>query len=247
MTSWREVEDLGLHEEFDELDPMAAPVSDYAVQGDEEGEPDDVLARRNEPWTPDAGFPDSTGILRVWIDETKLITKVRLTPSWRDRIGKLSLAQAFAQSFAFINSYAPDTAGTGTLDSNPARQAERPLSWDRLDFLTRQTARLQEQLGRLGPEADGHWVGKPAVGHSPDKLAAIELTLTGELGRIEFHPRKLDEARVRQVTDAVVRAHADARANFNPGHYVAGERDAIQAQLRDLRDETLAMMRRGFR
>ncbi|MGA4507200.1 hypothetical protein ACQB6R_05745 [Propionibacteriaceae bacterium G1746] len=240
---------MSLDDEFDEFDPVAAPVLGIdADVADETGDDDlSLLVRPNEPWTPEAGFPDTFGVLRLWVDDTKLITKVRLSPSWREKLGKRPLTHAFAQAFSFINSYDPDTSDSGLLDTDKSREAKYPLSWDRLDHLTRESARVSDRIDTLGDGGRGHWEGKPAVGESPDRLAAIELTLEGDLASVVFHPQKLDEARIRQVTDAVVRAHANARANFVPGRYVPGERDELTAQLNDIRQEMLAMMRRGFR
>lgn len=245
LTTWREVEDLGFDDYVDDLDPMAAPVGSFGVEPEDEER--DILARPDEPWGPALGFPDGYGVCRVWTDETGLITKVRVSASWREKLGrKVHLSMPFAQAFALVNSYFP-VEERSALVQDPDHVASHPLSWDRLDALTREIGKVSRQLQDLGTGGAGHWEGKLAIGQSPDKLAAIELTEQGQLGRIIFNTPKLEESRIRQITDAVVRAHADARANFVPSTYVEGERDRLQAELSNLRNETLAMMRRGFK
>ncbi|MGA4668650.1 hypothetical protein ACPCG0_02425 [Propionibacteriaceae bacterium Y1923] len=238
---------MGFDDFVDDLDPMAAPVGTFGAEPEEVDEDIDVLSRADETWHPGLGFPDGYGVCRVWTDETGLITKVRVSASWREKLGKkVHLSMPFAQAFALVNSYFPVEAKSA-LEQDNNHQAKYPLSWERLDTLTREMANLTQRLEAMGDGGAGHWKGKRALGESPDKLAAIELTEHGQLGRIIFNTPKLEESRIRQITDAVVRAHADARANFVPSTYVEGERDRVQAELRELRNETLAMMRRGFK
>lgn len=237
MTTWREVGDV-IDEEFDEFDPMAAP--GYSTIGEDEEEVDS-----SPEWGPDKGFPDGLGIARLWTDETGLIIKARLSPSWREKLGKGSLASHFAQSFSLINTYYAKSE-TESLDSDKTREAKYPLSWERISHYSRRAADLRSQLADLGPRAHGTWQGKPAVGESPDRLVAIQLTIEGMLGEITFDKAKLEQSRVRQITDGIVRAHANARANFVPPTYVPGEGDQLREELRDIRNEMLAMMRRGF-
>lgn len=245
VTRWQEVDDLGLDQEFDELDPMAAPVGAVSDAEDEDGG-DGLFGEARGPWDPTSGFPDGLGVLRIWIDDEGRITKVRLSPSWREKLGKTPLAVAFGQSFTYINSWArPEAKGVDL--SADDRQASQPFGWEQIDRIARRTTQLQEQLDSLGPEAEGQLRGRKVVGESPDKLCAITLELNGELGGIQFNGRKLAESRVRDVTDAVVKAHAAALAEFEPGEYVAGEADRLRNELQGLRNEALAMMRRGFR
>ncbi|CAI9407891.1 hypothetical protein [Aestuariimicrobium sp. T2.26MG-19.2B] len=254
MTRWQEVDDLGLDEEFDELDPMAAPVSgftppdqDLVDQDDWQGDDEvDVLAEGRGPWEPSHGFPDGYGVVRVWVDDDKRITKVRLSPSWREKSGRTPLVMAFASSFTYINSYGRDDSPSDLLQVDEG-EASRPFSWEQIDELARRTEQLTERLGALGPESEGQWRGTEAVGESPDKLCAIRLELNGDLGSIQFNERKLAQSRVREVTDAVVKAHAAALANFQPAQYEPGEADRLTGELQGLRNEALAMMRRGFR
>lgn len=246
MTQWLEVIDVA-DEEFDELDPMAPPGQGFD-DADESVDELDVLDRGDRPWGPEAGFPDGYGVLRVWTDDTGLITKVRVSPSWRERLAKsrAHLSMPFAQAFALVNSYY-HSESSNALQQDDQREARHALSWERIDEVSRELERLKGELDGMGPEQAGHWEGGLAIGQSPDKLVAIELTLHGDLGRIQFNNRKLEDCRVRQITDAVVRAHADARAQYQSPTYIEGEHDRVSAQLTDLRNELLAMMRRGFR
>ncbi|MBO1031598.1 YbaB/EbfC family nucleoid-associated protein [Tessaracoccus sp. SD287] len=242
MTSWREVADLNLDDEFDELDPMTAPSASF---GEEEPEEADALEHTG-PWTAARGFSDPHGAVRVWVDETVTINKVRMSPSWRDRVGKQGLEAAFGLVFLQINNYFRDLLPAESLAADD-RTAKRPLHWDTMWELCQRNERIRSQLAQLGPESDGRWVGQSATGVAPDRSVAITLNVHGQLERIEFGKQWLEAARIRQISDAVVRAHQDAKAQFVPPTYEPGERDRLQHEMSDNRHELLAMMRRGFK
>lgn len=242
VTSWREATALGLDDEFDELDPMSAPSANF---GAEEPEELDAL-EQSGPWTAARGFSEPHGAVRVWVDDSVTITKVRMSPSWRDRVGRNGLQAAFGLVFLQINNYFRDLLPAESLAADD-RTAKRPLHWDTMWEMSQRNERIRAQLSELGPEADGRWVGQPVTGVAPDRSVAITLNIHGQLDRIEFAKQWLESARIRQVSDAVVRAHQDAKARFVSPTYEEGERDRLQNEMSDNRHELLAMMRRGFK
>lgn len=241
MTRWTEVADLELDTEHDELDPMAAPLDSI---GAEDQEIDDL--EQQGPWTAASGFSDPHGAVRVWVDDDVIISKVRMAPSWRERVGSGGLEAAFGLAFLQINNYFRDDTPEESL-SGDDREARQPLGWHAMYELTLRNRRIREQIASLGPEASGRWVGESVTGVSHDKLVGITLDLHGKLERIEFSKSALDGARIKQISDAVVKAHREARARFVPPHYEEGLRDELLKEVADNRNELLAMMRRGFK
>lgn len=233
---------MNLDDEFDELDPMGPPRGSF---GEEEPDEADAL-EPSGPWTAARGFSDPHGAVRVWVDDEVTINKVRMSPSWRERVGRGGLESAYGLVFLQINNYFRDLVPAQSLESDN-RTARRPLHWDSMWELCQRNDRIRAQLEQLGPEGDGKWIGHPATGVAPDRTVAITLDLHGRLERIEFRKQWLEQARIRQISDAVVRAHQDAKARFVPPVYEEGERDRLQNEMSDNRNELLAMMRRGFK
>ena len=254
MTRWQEVDDLQLDQEFDEFDPMAAPT--HSGMDTDDQEPDDLDPRGESadedelfstgPWTAEAGFTDPSSSVRVWVDEEQIISKVRISPSWRERVGSGGLEQAFGLCFLQINNYFREPSPATSMEGDD-RFAKMPLRSSDMVAIIRRNDEIRSHLKTLGPEAQGNWKGSPSVGVTPDKSVALTLDLHGKLARIEFNSAWLEQARVRQISNAVVRAHREARALFVPPTYEEGERDRLTAEMVDNRKELLAMMRRGFK
>ena len=63
--------------------------------GDDQSHPDDDLlvpTGAGEEWTPDQGYPDSSLSVRIWVDDDRRLTKVRISNRWRDRARGTSLS-----------------------------------------------------------------------------------------------------------------------------------------------------------
>lgn len=248
MTTWREVEDLGLDEERDDLDPAAAPGSGPV---EEQPEVDAEYSLDNDdelrgPWTPLDGFADRDRAVRVWVDDDVTISRVRVSSLWRERVGEKRLTNAFLSCFFQINNHFRSPLDAMSFDGD-GREASEPLSWDGMWALLERNRRIAAEVADLGPEDDGRWVGACVTGVSPDRTAAITLNVHGLLDGIEFNRTWLASARGRQIGDAVVRAHRHAKAQFVPPTYEEGKRDQLLQEMADNRFELLAMMRRGFK
>ena len=145
-----------------------------------------------------------------------------------------------------INNYFRPAPETEALEQDD-RKAKQPMSWSSLAMIKGQNQRIREQMATLDASAEGRWVGKDVKGASPDKGVAITLDLHGKLAYIEFNDSWLETARVKQISDAVIRAHQAAKECFSPPVYEEGLRDQLEKELADNRNELLAMMRRGFK
>lgn len=237
-------------ESTDAGDDDAAPLDGFGgrARGDDtEDEELFTMSGDRGPWTPEAGFNDATNMVRVWVDEDQVINKVRINPSWREKIKDAGALQyAFGTIFIQINNYYRPSPATIELETDQ-REAREPLSWDSMMKIYTEFQRLQDEFESLGPESSGSWNGQETVGHSKKNHVQITLDLHGALANIAIDPKLLEHSRVKEVSDAVIQAHRDARDRHQPATYEPGERDRIMDQLQDNRLELLAMMRRGFK
>ncbi len=209
---------------------------------------DDIEVNPLDPpteWTKDLGFPEPYGVLRIWVDDDDLITKVRITPIWREKLGKTPLAHAFGIAFTFINNYRGHVEGS--LDDDPLPTADvPPLTSDNLAALTAEMDELGAELDAMGRDDYGHWVGSPAEGSVANGCVVLTLDEQGRLGGITFDPEWLETATVRNVSLAVVQAHRAARDAWRPPAYEPGPADELRQRWNDLRMRKVAMVMRGF-
>lgn len=254
MTQWSELEDIVTEEEFDEYDPLAPMVTTddptaAELETDQLSDPLD-----SGPWSPDKGFQDGAQVLRVFVDEDKHIVKVRMSPNWRERITKVNpkaseaegLSKAFRTTFIQIAVLDAGSVDQSDEELDNDREAKEPLTWDAINKTIQASRSVAEQLDALGDGGFGQFQGQETVGTAEGNKVRLTLGVRGFAENVEFDPAWLDESRVKQVCDAVVAAYANARERFVPPTYVPGERDGLLEQQRDLRNEMLAMMRRGF-
>lgn len=259
MTTWSELDDLGLDGETDEYDPLNPLSCGGSFDAPEGGGEDDVFGgERIASLNPDgsfnlsAPFADPTGTVRLWIDEDANIVKARLSPSWRDRFGKVGrsaedeLVGAIKTCFMQINNFRQDWDEVD-IDGQQVPEAAEPLTWEALGRLNGQVERLASQLAELGPdEGYGELRGEGSVGTAARRKLAVEISPRGLYADVKIDRTWLAESRVSQITDALVEAAADARDKFVPAVYEPGERDQISSELQSVRSQMRSLMRRGF-
>lgn len=199
-------------------------------------------------WSPASGFADPQGTVRIWLDDQQRISRVRLSPNWRERLhGTRGLEMVFTVVFLAINEHIPAEVPMPALAlDDETRQARHPLSWEAMNALHQRDQELLEQLADLPPEGYGRWVGDQAVGHSREGSTSIALTPQGQLQSVHFSKSFVDEAPVEAIEASVIEAHRDAQAHYEPPVYEPGEADRLTNALQENRLELLAMMRRGF-
>lgn len=196
-------------------------------------------------WSKELGFPDPYGVLRIWVDDDDLITKVRITPIWREKLGRTPLSQAFGITFTFINNYRGPADATVADDPLPTHGVP-PLSAENLQMLSEQMAAVASDLDAFGPADYGRWVGTPAEGSVVNDAVVLSLDEHGRLSGVRFDPDWLESATVRNVSLAVVQAHRAARQNWRPPTYQPGPADELRQRWNDLRMRKVAMVMGGF-
>lgn len=262
MTNWSDLEDVSMTEEWDEYDPLA-PMSMGSLEADSDpdqgdGDEFETSHRMLEDGSInyDKPFSGPQGTVRIWIDEDRAITKVRLSPSWRERLsvpaggGAETLSQAFAVAFVAINNIdraTTHTEGRVDLDGGDVEPANRPIAWDDLARLQRRSDAVMARFDQLD-DSEGHgvWHAEKAVGRAGGDKVIVTMDHTGRYEGITFDSAWLESARVREVTLAVTAAAADAKSRVRPGTYEPGERDQLFEELGSIRTEMKSLMKRGF-
>ncbi|MGJ6981451.1 hypothetical protein ACSDQ9_13135 [Aestuariimicrobium soli] len=260
MTNWSDLEDVSMTEEWDEYDPLA-PMSMGSLEADSDAEDGDEFASSRRMLEDgsinyDKPFADPLGMVRVWIDADRAITKVRMSPNWRDRLpssagtGAEALTRAFSAAFVSINNVdrtETHTDGRVNLDGAEAEPATRPIAWDDLARLQRRSDQVMQRFDQLD-DSEGHgvWHAEQAVGRAGGDKVVVTMDHTGRYLGITFDGAWLEGARVREVTTAVTAAAAEAKARVRPGTYEPGERDELFEELSSIRTEMKSLMKRGF-
>jgi hypothetical protein len=209
---------------------------------------DDLLVPTGagEEWTPDQGYPDSSLSVRIWVDDDRRLTKVRISNRWRDRARGTSLSSMFDEAFLLANA----TLGSSTLPVAPAPEEAAPtdvLSWDSLDAILAETTRLAKEaaaLDQLPPDqvTPNRWVGVPVEAYSANQMVAVRLSVQGRTEKVAFSEPWLRQARVAEVCDAVLEAHRNAYAQFVPPVFEPGDRQRLADAYARLQNQSMALL-----
>lgn len=199
-------------------------------------------------WSPEDGYPDSTGSVRIWVDDDRRVTKVRVSNRWRERSRGTTLSSMFDE--AFLLAFSRVGFGTEPDQSTPAVDAPK-LSGQALAELQQQSFELAEESARLDalPESEvrpSRWEGAAVVGTSENQLVTVRLTLFGYTERVVFDDAWLAQSRVSQICDAVMEAHQDAYSRFVPPVYEPGEREELAFRMDRVSATLMAMMKQGW-
>lgn len=225
---------------------LEAVNSSASAQDDLDHDDLDLDDENAQFWQKEMGFPDQLGVLRVWVNDDVLIERVRLSIHWRNRLGDQTLQQSFGVVFMLINNYHRLQRRRTLNYYDPDREASEPLSFAALDRLREREDDIRRRLDALGDEGHPTFTGTETIGAGLHGRVRLKLNLLGQLDGVQFDPAWLPGARIKEISDGVVEAHADARRHFVPAEVLVGEREKLVNELTELRNETLAMMRRGF-
>lgn len=208
----------------------------------------DVPRAGGSGWTLADGFPDSTGSLRIWVDDGRRLTKVVVSNRWRERSKGTTLADMFDEAFRLAQ------ARLGA--PRPPRPLPEPatvsaLSWEALAELQQQSFEIAEDEKRLGalPEAEirpNRWVGTPVHGVSENQMVTVSLDVFGATERVRFDGLWVAQSRVSQVCDGVMEAHLDAYSRFRPPVYEYGDRERLARRSEAVSRSLLAMVKQGW-
>ncbi len=218
---------------------------------------DDLLAPvgDGEDWTPEQGYPDSSQSVRIWVDDARRLTKVRLSNRWRERAKGTSLASMFDEAFLLASAQIGDESsalmpadlmGDSTIDDEPVEA----LSWDAVAAALSRVDELRSRMAELDAKpADqiepSRYVGAEAVGLSDNRMVEVTLDLHGATRRITFNDPWLNQSRVTEVCDAVMQAHRAAYAAYQPPTFEIGDEMKLALEAHRLSRQTLALMRQG--
>lgn len=196
-------------------------------------------------WTPSQGFPDQFNAVRVWGDPDGQLTKVRVSLSWRDKVGEEGLARAFGICFLVMNNYYPAPDEPTLPEPEPQRVTER-LTGENLAQIRNEISGLQARLAQLPAEVDGPWQGERVRGSDFEDGIVVVLDVFGRPEVALFDPEWLaTKPNARSIARGVLTAYRQARRKFTPPQPVFSERAQLHQQLRQVNDRYLQMLGNG--
>ncbi len=209
---------------------------------------DELLAPigAGEQWTAEQGYPDSSLSVRIWVDDDKRLTKVRISNRWRDRAKGTSLSSMFDEAFLLANATLASSTPPQFGADAPAGQGAA-LSWDSLDAILSESAQLDQEAARLDalpPDqvVPNRWQGNQVEGLSANQMVAVLLSIHGRTERVVFSEQWLRQARVSEVCEAVMEAHRQAYARFVPPVFEAGDHQRLADRYARLQDQSMALL-----
>lgn len=213
-----------MHGDF-EIDDDSVPAAPF-TGADPSGAEADLDGDGFQPG--DGGFSDTDRLVRVWLEDGRLM-KVRISPVWFTRLGpKDTLAGHFREALAFAaldraahhrQSPAPEPVGPmGELAALPDEvravfESIGPLSSELLAAVDAVHAELSERAEAATLEAAGR-APHTFVGRSQG--VRVTADATGSTREVDFDERWLDQAQVGAIATHVQLAADRARAAFVP-------------------------------
>lgn len=227
-------------------DEFLAPVDyDGDAATDSEVESDD------EEWEHAQGFPCTRRAVRIWVDqETRRLTRVRLSTRWRERIAGRQLADSFTEAFFLANArVSADLPPSPLPDPRPSPDLE--FTWENFQQLQERAAELMERSDELAqrPVHEVRWAdlsGDRATGLSSNGHVRVTLGLSGLTETVEFSTTWLQKARITEIGEAVMSAHHKAYERHVPPVFVPGEHEELAADLAQVQTDMQTMMARGL-
>lgn len=226
---------------------LDGPLTDRAPAHDAETPDDDLLVPVGaaEEWTPEQGYPDSSRSVRIWMDDEKRLTKVRISNRWRDRAKGTSLSSMFDEAFLLANATLGSSVPPATASAAETPQ-DTPLSWEALDAVLAETARLDRESAELDEHPEevtaSRWIGASVEGYNAQHTVGVRLSLHGRTEKVDFSEQWLRQARVSEVCDGIMEAHRDAYTRFSPPTYEPGDRERLAGRYARLQEQIMALM-----
>lgn len=212
---------------------LAPPVS---AEHEVDEDPDEL---RGE-WNPALGYPDTRRVVRIWVDDdTRRLTKVRLSPRWRERLGTHRLEDAFAEAFLLANARLGEVPAL-TVPEPAEPEIDPALTWDDLPRIQEQVNALLEQAADLirTPPEDIVWAdftGQQVSGTAARGNVTVILSLAGTTESVRFDRSWLAGARMNEVADAVLSAHGNAYARYVAPTFIPGDHELLADELAQAR------------
>lgn len=193
------------------------------------------------------GFPDTRRAVRIWVDEdSRRLTRVRLSTRWRDRLGTRSLDDAFAEAFFLAN------ARVGEIPELARPEVDEPelnprLTWDDYETVLERVNSLGERMRDLDSRApeDVEWPdyeGEKVTASSSNGHVTVTLSLAGLTDSVAIDKGWLTKARMPEIAESVLNAHERAYARYTPPTYIAGDYDRLALELARARADLLSIL-----
>lgn len=224
------------------LAPPVSPGPDPALESDAGGPGEDGV------WHFSHGFTDARQAIRIWVDEeTRHLTKARVSPRWRDRLAGRSLGDAFDEAFFLANIRFGDTTNleipeieTPEVDFNGTLEELE----DRFNDLIERAAELEARA----PE-DVRWADFQGekVRYTPASgRITVTLSLAGLTESVEFDKKWLKTADASTIGELVLQAHHKAYELYVPPTFVPGEREILASEFARLQAALESHMTKGI-
>lgn len=227
-------------------DELLAPPGDVSA-GAAESIDDAAVAAE---WHPSHGYPDARTSVRIWVDdETRQVTKVRVSPRWREILGpNRSLEQAFAEAFFVASVRVAPALEPDSVVEESTPDPDSTLTWDDLPDLNEELTRLDERFRQLQqrPADEIRWAR-----HDGDKTVAhrgpvsVTLTLEGLAESVRLDRQWLQTAGADQIAAAVLETVRTAYARYQPPEYVPGEFEELALDFARVERDLITIMAKG--
>ena len=242
MTTFRDLGDVV--SDGDELDPSRP---DY---GTDEPIDDEEQSEDQDAWSPAQGFCPKDGLLRIWVDDQVHLTKMRLSPNWRERAKGATIETLLQRAFRLAEIALSRRPNPLQFPPSLPEAKARPLSGELLQEINNRQAEVLEQLAALdqrGGDQPGRWEGASVTGRALNHKCTVKVSCLGVTESVEFDDLWLKTASALQIADALVTAHKDAYAKLGEPTYVPGERERLAYHMLEIQEELEAAMRRGLK
>lgn len=217
-----------------------------------EYEPEESGIEQPQPtastWTPADGYNDSTGCVRIWVDDNRRLTKILISNRWRERSRGTSLSSMLDE--VFLMAQARIAVGA-QFAHEPEPERVPPLSWEALAELQQQSFEIAEESARLDalpPDQvqENRWEGTKVEGVSSNRMVRARLNIFGLTEQVTFDSAWLNQSRVSQVCESVMEAHRDAYARYREPVFQPGDREQLAARSDRVQASLMAMMKHGW-
>lgn len=217
-------------------DPLAAPIFDT-----EETEPVSTGA-----WKPEHGYPAMKDVVRLWTDDAGIPTRLRIALTWRDKLKGRRLEEPINTCLRMAVSMCHRPTVPPLATPSPAGKAMTIEALQQLHQRSIDLAALAQELNARAETETTHWSGGGGIGQAADGSVVATMSADGYLTYIHVDESWAQKSRVVEISKAVIDACNQAKANFEPGEIVLGEKGRLAAEQLDIFNQYRALMLRGF-
>lgn len=205
------------------VDPDEAPAPEPAADPEPGSRPDDLdvdAADLGDADENESGIADARRAVRVWVDDDRRLTAVLISNRWRERLRRSTLEAAFADALSLAQGRVAEPVSVD-LPTAADPDARGPgLTWTvldahrtRLESVRAEAAAMESDPGDIVPAT---LVGVEVEATSDNALVTVRLAVDASTRSVHFDEGWLAQARVGDICDAVLQAHRQAYARWQP-------------------------------